>query len=217
VAFEEVMVAVEGKGFAKVHQQYSPNGLVPCVHDDDGTIVWDSLAIAEYLAERSPAGAVWPENPRARVLARCISAEMHSGFGDVRATMPMNIKTRVAGMELSEKVAQQVERIEELWTDARTTYGVPSGAGPYLFGKFTAADAFYAPIVWRFFCYNVPLKSALARQYVADMLRDTFMKEWEAGALAETNPIPHYDEAAVSQGGGLRAPSDEVKATAGTV
>lgn len=178
------------------------------MHLQDGTVVWDSLAIAEYVHEY--VAGVWPSDPKARAHARCIAAEMHSGFGDLRGAMPMNIKMRLIGKEPSAKVASQIERITQIFTDARTRFGIPSGKGPYLFGAFSAADAFYAPVVWRFVTYNVRLATPEARAYVAAMRADPFMREWEAGALAETSAIGHYDTASGELGGRARTEDEEV-------
>lgn len=202
---------VAGRGVdLALHGKYSPSGLVPVLHVDAETTVWDSLAIAEYANELA-GGRAWPADAKARAHARCVTAEMHSGFPDLRAAMPMNIKMRLVGKpagEVSEKVKSQLERITAIFTDARLKYGVPSGH-PYLFGAFSAADAFYAPVVWRIVSYNVRLGTPEARAYVAAMRADPFMKEWETAALAETNPIGHYDVAAVELGGGRVRTDDE--------
>lgn len=200
--FEPVSVEVEGRGFNPKHLEYSPSGLVACLHCPDDERVWDSLAISEWLAERSPPGTVWPLDARARAFARCIAAEMHAGFGDVRATLPCNIKMRLEGRPLDERTALQVRRIATIWTEARARFGAPSGAGPFLFGAFGAADAMYAPVVSRFITYNVDLAGwPEAQAYAAAIAAHPLYREWEALALAETNPIAHYDEAALALGG----------------
>ena len=200
--FDDVCVEVEGRGFNPKHLAYSPSGLVACLHCPGGERVWDSLAIAEWLAERSPPGAVWPINAAARTLARCVAAEMHGGFGDVRANLPCNIKMRLEGRPLNERTALQVQRIAGIWAEARERFGAPSGAGPYLFGAFGAADAMYAPVVSRFITYNVDLAAWPAAQaYAAAIAAHPLYREWEALALAETNPIGHYDVAALELGG----------------
>lgn len=200
--FVEESVELEGRGFNPRHQAYSPSGTVPCLHMPDGEQVWDSLAISEWLAELSPAGTVWPAAADARAFARCISAEMHGGFGEVRANLPCNFKKRLAGASLSERTQQQVDRILQLWTEARGRFGVPSGAGPYLFGSFGASDAMYAPVVARFISYNVDLSAyPVALEYAAAIAAHPLYREWEAAALKETNPIVHYDETAHRIGG----------------
>ena len=214
--FDEICIEVEGGGFNPRHQAYSPSGLVPCLHDTEtGQRVWDSLGIAEWLAERLPAGCVWPADPAARAYARCIALEMHSGFPDVRANMPCNFKMRLNGGPMSDKTALQVERIATIWAEARAKYGIPSGAGPYLFGAFSAADAMYAPVVSRFVSYNVSLDAwPEAKAYAAAMLNNAFYKQWEAAALVETNPIGHYDETALRVGNGRREGKCSLEAAA---
>lgn len=130
VDFEEVIVPVSGKGVhAGLHRQYSPSGLVPCLHDEE--IIWDSLAIAEYMAEQHP--SMWPAEKAARARARCISAEMHGGFSDVRTNMPMNVKKRLSGKPLTKEVQANVDRIQMLWSECRQKYG---SGGSFLFGSF---------------------------------------------------------------------------------
>jgi glutathione S-transferase len=206
-AFTEERVEVEGGGVNAKHLAYSPSGLVPCLHLPDGSRVWDSVGIFEWLAERAPAGSVWPADPAARAYARCITLEMHAGFGDLRAGLPCNFKMRLVGYEaLPERVAANVARVAGIWAEARATYGAPSGEGPFLFGRFTAADAMYAPVVSRFISYNVDLAAwPAAAAYAAAVAAHPLYREWEAAALAETNPIAHYDEAALRLGRGRRA------------
>ena len=207
--FEEVPVDVEGKGFNTKHLAYSPSGLVPCILTPDGQQVWDSMGIAEWLAERTPPGTVWPVDPVARAFARCVALEMHSGFVDVRAGMPCNFKMRTNGAQLSDKAKEQLERIATIWTEARTRIGKPSGAGPYLFGVFSAADAMYAPVVSRFITYNIDLKRwPIALEYAATMYNNAHYQTWAASALLETNAIGHYDEAALKLGNGARPQSE---------
>ncbi len=198
IAFEERVVPVAGRGASDLHREYSDNGLVPCLHDD-GFRVWDTLAIAEYLGERHP--GLWPADARARARARSISAEMHAGFGALRSAMPMNIKMRLRGAPLSAAVAADVARILACWRDARERFApmAAGGPGPYLFGGFSIADAMFAPVVWRFHTYAVPLDAGAAA-YRDAMLSHPAMREWEAAALAETVSLP-YDEVAADFGG----------------
>ena len=139
---------------------------------------------------------------------------MHSGFTHLRSGMPCNIKFRCVGLpasSYSEGLLQDIARIEEIWSDARIRFaGANSDGttnsnekGPYLFGVFTAADAYYAPVVWRFNTYNVKLTNPVAKKYMEMMLNDEFMKEWEAEALAEGDEkaIQHYDESTRRIGG----------------
>lgn len=203
--FEDRLVELEGRGFNPKHFTYGPAGTVPALHlPDGGGVVWDSLAIMEWLAERMPAGSVWPADPAARAYARCIAAEMHGGFGEVRSNLPCNFKMRVVGAPLAERTRQQVDRILQIWTEARTRWGAPSGAGPFLFGAFGAADAMYAPVVSRFITYNVDLSGyPVALEYAAAIAAHPLYREWEAAALAETGDkaLAHYDEATRALGG----------------
>ena len=196
IPFDERMVSVSGRGVSDDHRQYSGNGLVPCLHDD-GFQVWETLAIAEYLAERHP--GIWPAGALARARARSVSAEMHSGFAALRGAMPMNIKLQLRGRPVDVAVQADIDRITEVWSECRQQFGQ---GGPWLFGRFSAADAMYAPVVWRFWTYNVPL-SASAEAYRDAMLGLPAMKLWQMGALAEEACIPECD-ALVADFGGVR-------------
>lgn len=212
IAFDEQVVGVAGRGASDLHRAYSDSGLVPCLHVRGmpaaaGTAfqVWDTLAIAEFLAEQHPDLALWPKDTLARARARSVSAEMHSGFGALRSAWGMNIKMRLKGAPLSADVAADVARVEAIWRDARENFAAASGtSGPYLFGDFSVADAMFAPVVFRFFSYAAPL-TALSQAYVQTMLAHPAMRAWEAAALAETSALAHYDEAALTQFGGPRA------------
>lgn len=204
VSFEENVIAVEGIGYNARLLSVSPSGLVPCLIDGDQS-VWDSMAIAEFMHERLGPGKVWPADPVARTHARCISAEMHSGFPDVRAELSMNIgyvlPSGAPPVALSPRCTAQLGRIFELWRDARTRFGVPSGAGPFLFGAFSAADAMYAPIAFRIRTYGVRVDEPVAAAYVAALLGDAHMSEWERAALVETDgTVAKYDATAAALG-----------------
>ena len=194
IAFEEKLVPLTGAG---THTAYSSNGLVPCLHDDDFQ-VWDTLAIAEFLHDAHPELNIWPTDKKARARARSISAEMHSGFAAMRNAMTMNIKFRLKGTTPSADVAANITRIQAIWTDARRDF---AGDKPYLFGDFSAADAMFAPVVWRFETYNVPL-DAVAQDYVNTMLAHPAMQAWKVGALADES-LAHYD-VVLEQYGGVR-------------
>ncbi|KAA3652322.1 MAG: glutathione S-transferase family protein [Proteobacteria bacterium] len=195
IPFEAHQVEVSGKGAHAGHRAYSANGLVPCLHVD-GFQVWDTLAIAEFLAERHP--GLWPTDPLARARARSVSAEMHSGFGALRTAMPMNIKLRLKGKTPSAEVQADIDRVAEIWTQARTAFA--GDAGPYLFGEFSIADAMYAPVVMRFVTYNVALPP-VAAAYRDAMLAHPAMREWIEGAQAETVALAGYDGVAEAYGG----------------
>ena len=177
--FEEVLEPFKSTGSNPKFLDFSPSGLVPCLHDGDN-VVWDSLAIAEYLAERHP--HMWPSDDAARAFARSIVCEMHSGFRDLRSDMTMCIKERVDVRPWSPALAANVRRVESLWTQARERFGQ---RGPYLFGEFSIADCFYAPVAFRFQTYGVA-PGGPAGEYLRSVLAHPFVREWEAAALAET-------------------------------
>lgn len=195
IPFSTVKVSLTGQGVSERHKAYSASGLVPCLHDSP-LQVWDSLAIAEYLAERCP--QMWPEHPDLRARARCISAEMHSGFSALRSQLPMNIRLRVQGATPDAALSRDLERLFTLWREARAM----AEHGPYLFGPFSIADAMYAPVVWRLSSYNVAVPDDL-QAYVQTLLRHPAMQEWRREALAEQERIG--DEAALlARFGGAR-------------
>lgn len=177
IPFEErLMVFADGPN-APVFSQFSPTAKVPCLHAE-GLVVWDSLAIIEFLADRHD--GVWPEEPAARAWARCAAAEMHSGFATLRNDCSMTVGQRVRLHTLSERLLADIARIDQLWCEGLQRFG-----GPFLAGNaFTAVDAFYAPVVFRVRAYGLPL-SLLAAAYVERMLAHPVLLEWEAAALAE--------------------------------
>lgn len=205
--FAEQMSSVAGRGPNDLHRGYSQNGLVPCLHIENGFQIWDTLAIAEFLAEAFPEKQLWPTDRLARARARSVSAEMHSGFGNLRSAMGMNIKMRLNGVTPSAEVAADIARINEIWTNARREFGAHSDQ-PYLFGAFSIADAMFAPVIWRFHSYNVAAHAELSdesRAYLAAMLAHPQMQAWEQAALAEDVVLAHYDTAALANFGGVRS------------
>jgi glutathione S-transferase len=185
-AFTEKLVSLSANDQDGAYKQFSPSGLVPCLVDtgtSPETVVWDSLAIAEYLAERHP--AMWPPDARARAWARSICAEMHSGFRALRNEMAMCIKERVDVRPWSAGLQRDIDRICAIWAETRTRFG---GAGGLLFGSFCAADAFYGPVAFRFRTYGVTPGGA-AGEYLLSLLAHPYMRVWEQGALAETEVI----------------------------
>jgi glutathione S-transferase len=147
---------------------------------DDGLTIWDSLAIVEYLADRFPEKELWPVDPAARAVARSMCAEMHSGFATLRGSLTMNFFARFPGRGWNVKVQREIDRIVEMWTDARARFG---SAGPFLFGKFSIADAYFAPVAQRFYGYTIPLPPAL-QSYVDMILTLPAVQEWAADARA---------------------------------
>lgn len=179
--FEDIVVSLGGQTPNPAYT-FSPNGLVPCLHDGD-IVVWESLAIAEYLAERH--AGMWPEAGEARAFARSMCAEMHAGFRDLRNDMTMCIRERLDVRPWSDALQRDIARIESLWTEARKRFG---GGGPHLFGRFTIADAFFAPVAFRFQTYAVEPKG-VAGDYCKALLAHPWLREWEKAALAETEVI----------------------------
>jgi glutathione S-transferase len=180
IAFDEVVISLDVPDFKSRVSKLSGTGKVPAL-DDNGTHVWESLAILEYLAERFPAARLWPADPAARACARAISSEMHAGFVPLRRACPMNMWRPVKKRELNDEAVANVRRIETMWADCRTRYGA---GGPFLFGPFCAADAMYAPVVARFHTYDVEVDAA-ARAYMAAMRALPAWREWETAALKE--------------------------------
>ena len=181
IAFEEVQLKFGDSGPAKGIEHYSPTGKVP-VLVIDGDVVWDSLAICETVAERHPEKQLWPADLRARRVARSICAEMHSGFPALRTAMPMNIRNRYPGKGLTPESRRDIERIVQLWTACRSQH---AAGGPLLFGRFTIADAYYAPVVTRFQTYAVSLPPA-AQAYCDAVLSLRAVREWMEAARRET-------------------------------
>lgn len=172
---------------------FSPSGKVPCLHDGGGEVVWDSLAIMEYLAERHE--GVWPspENASARAFARCAASEMHSSFAAIRDECSMNVGLRVElPRPLSDDLQRDVDRLSGLFKYGIETYGGPWLAGP----SFTAADAFYAPIASRCITYGLEMQGAEAKAYIERLFNHPAIQAWIQDGILETAREPeHEDEA----------------------
>ena len=179
IAFREVLIPLDTEEFAARIGALSPTRRVPVLHVD-GLVIWDTLAIAEFLHEQNPAAGLWPQDKAARARARSVSAEMHSGFMDLRSSMPMDVRGRHK-VQSTPAVEIDVARIDALWNDCRATYG---RGGDYLFGAWCAADAMYAPVVSRFRTYGVEL-SAGARRYADAVWQWPALKTLVAEAAAE--------------------------------
>ena len=160
------------------------NGKVPVLLDGT-TEVWDSLAILEFLGERFPGTRAWPEDSEARAVARSVCAEMHSSFGALRSEAPMNLRRRFPGYRLSEAALADVRRILAVWRYCRDRH---APEGPWLFGRFTIADAMYAPVVMRFRGIPVDL-DARATDYCRTVERDPSVREWIRRGLAESHVV----------------------------
>ncbi len=187
--YEEVVIQLDRPDTAERIRAHSPAGRVPVVHDGD-LVVWDSLAVCEYLAERFPSAGLWPADGRARAVARSISAEMHSGFQALRSAMPMNLRRQQPLASPGADVLADVARIRALW---RELLEQPRD-GEFLFGRFGIADAMYAPVIGRFRSYGVALDGPEAR-YADAVWRHPAVVKWLEGAAAEQARIPKYDGA----------------------
>lgn len=183
VPFSEKLVRMLVPETPKALAKYKATGKLPLlVHN--GLVVWDTLAILEYAAETWPAKAVWPKNKKARARARSICAEMHSSFGALRNACPMNLRRekKLPPGGLSDAVAKDVARIETIWSECRKQFGK---GGPFLFGKFSAADAMFAPICARFDTFTIPV-SKTSRVYMDVVFATPAFQQWKSDAAKET-------------------------------
>ena len=185
IAFEERALMLFTEQFRAEVGKVSAAGRVPVLLED-GFAVWDSLAIAEFVAERFPDKPVWPRDPKDRARARSICAEMHAGFGALRSHLPMNVEARLHGVLWNNDVQHDIERIVSMWSELRAEH---RARGPFLFGEFGAADAFYAPVASRFVTYAVKLPPACSA-YVDAVIDLPSMKQWTADALHENCFLP---------------------------
>jgi glutathione S-transferase len=186
IAFSEERIPLYGPDSKDRILAFSPAGKVPCLVDGDLRI-WDSLSICEYLAERNL--SLWPQDRAARAYARSISAEMHSGFQHLRTHMSMNIRKRYPGKGRTPEVLAEIARIADMWSECRVRFGA---GGPFLFGRFSIADAMYAPVVLRFRTYEVELPSE-ARAYAEAILALPALQEWIAAAASESESLPQFE------------------------
>lgn len=182
--FEEELIPLYQADSKPKLLERAPHGKVPALHDE-GLVIWDSLAIVEYLAEQFPGVPVWPRETEARAIARSVACEMHSGFSALRTHMPMNLRAALPGKGRRPEVIEDIERVQDLWQDCRERYGE---GGPFLFGEFCAADAFFAPVVTRFVTYEVPLADACA-DYRDAILGLPAMQEWYSAGVQEAERI----------------------------
>jgi glutathione S-transferase len=193
IAFEEKLIPFPSTNAFEAFRPISPTGRVPALHDGD-LVVWDSLAIAEYLAERHP--GVWPSDAKARAFARSAAAEMHSGFSTLRTTCGMNCGLRVRLGPMSAQLTKDVARISELWNEGLRRFGGPFLAGPI----FTNVDAFFAPVAYRAQTYGLPFEGAAA-EYVQRLLALPGMQSWYAAALVEPWREIGHEEEIIAAGG----------------
>ncbi|WP_431470029.1 glutathione S-transferase family protein [Sphingosinithalassobacter sp. LHW66-3] len=189
--FEEVVVPLYDENWDRRREgdEFAPSsGKVPILWDDD-VVVWDSLAIVEYLNEKSGGDRFWPEDMAARAMARSMAAEMHSGFSALRKKHSMNIRQVYAPRMPDPDVLQELGRIMELWAQARARYG---GDGEFLFGEFGAADIMFAPVVTRIVTYSLPVPR-FAPAYMSAVLQHPWMQDWIAAAQEEDWVIEQYE------------------------
>jgi glutathione S-transferase len=180
IPFEEVIIPIHTPETPAAIAKYSPAGKVPVLVDGE-TVIWESIAILEYLAERFPDAKLWPADLVARAHARAISSEMHSGFSALRQHCPMNLKRKRA-RALTPEVDADVRRITEMWRDARARFGA---GGDFLFGAFSAADCMYAPVATRFVSYGIDVDPVSAA-YVEAIYALPAFKDWQQAAFEET-------------------------------
>jgi len=180
IPFEESVIPLLDENWPRAIAGVSPSLKVP-VLKHGAQVIWESLAILEYLAETFPEARLWPDEAATRAVSRAISAEMHAGFAALRTHMPLNVRKSLPGRGRAEGVEADIDRVCEIWRDARARFG---SGGPFLFGPFTNADAMFAPVVSRFETYGVPL-DGVCRAYAEAILSLDAMRAWSEGARAE--------------------------------
>jgi glutathione S-transferase len=179
LSFTERLIPLDTPEFARDVAIISPTRRVPVLRNDD-LLVWDSLAICEYVCEL--AGRGWPAAQDARAVARAVSAEMHAGFSILRSQWPMNARAVGRRTAANPERTADITRVEELWADCRRRFGA---GGPWLFGEYSVADAMYAPVVLRLRTYGAHLRET-STEYVTTVLGDNHMQDWLAAAEAES-------------------------------
>ena len=189
IPFQEVRILLDRADTANNIADYSACGRVPVLLAGAIT-VWDSLAICEYLAEQFPEKQLWPQDVAARAMARSICAEMHSGFTGLRNAMSMNIRMSFPGRGRTAAAQADIGRISEIWEECLARFGHHQ----FLFGAFSIADAYFAPVVMRFRTYGVVLAPALSA-YCERVLAHPAVASWVSAALAETERAPKHDVA----------------------
>lgn len=185
IPFQETVISLNAPDFKPRLQKISGTGKVPVLIDGD-VHVWESLAILEYLAETFPDRQLWPSQRAARAHARAISSEMHAGFTSFRRNCPMNFARRVQRRDLTPEAAADAKRIDAMWSDCRARFG---GEGPFLFGKFSAADAMYAPVVSRFRTFAIEVGQT-SSAYMEAVMALSAWSEWREAALREPWVLP---------------------------
>jgi glutathione S-transferase len=184
ISFEEIRVPLSTPDSHTELKKYSDAAKVPVLLDK-GSVIWDSLAICEYVSEQYLDGKAWPFDPMDRALARSCCAEMHSSFFLVRGEMPMNCRAVNRRIDINEELQKEISRIDTIWKDLLTRY---SSVGPYLFGEFSIADCMFAPLVFRFNTYDIAI-SDVSRNYMQTMLDHSDMQRWLEDGRQEKEKI----------------------------
>ncbi len=191
VKFDEKRLALDTDEFRGEIAHWSPTGCVPVLHDAD-QVVWDSLAICEYVNERWLDGRAWPAHLSLRALARCAAAEMHSGFSALRQQLPMNCSRKPDGYQWDAAARRDIDRVQALWGSLRDATQRAGVAGPFLCGEFSIVDAMFAPVCVRFRGYGVAL-APQSKAYVDAMYALPSMREWIAAGIAEPERLAKYE------------------------
>lgn len=188
IAFDEVLIPLYEPQSRAELLRHSPSGKVPALKHGD-VVVWESLAIGEYLAELVPQAGLWPGDAAARAVARAAGTEMHAGFANLRRHLPMNMRSIFAGREIIPEIQADLDRIAAIWRDCRRRYGA---GGNYLFGAFTIADAMYAPVVSRLRTYRITLDDE-AQAYADSLWAYPALQEWVAAANDEPMVVERFE------------------------
>ena len=192
--FDEITVPLYDEEWDRKHSgdEFAPSGGKVPILWDDKTVIWDSLAIVEYLADKTDRARYWPEEEAARGMARSMAAEMHSSYANLRRECPMNVRKVFPARKLTDDTIHEIKRILDLWAEARARHG---SGGPYLFGTFGAADIMFAPVVTRFITHSISVPN-FAQAYVGAILGHPWMVDWINAAQEEPWVIENYEQPA---------------------
>lgn len=192
IPFEDTVIAMYKDNTRDRMLSFGPTAKVPVLTDGD-VVVWESLAIVEYVAERFPDKEIWPRDPAARAHARAAASEMHASFMGLRSACPMNLTARFDPKDRGSEVTADIARLAELWGESRERFGA---SGPFLYGAFSAADAMFSPVVTRLDTYQLDVTSDM-RAYMDAVLNHPAFLAWKADAYQEPWFLPHYEEGEV--------------------
>jgi glutathione S-transferase len=184
IPFDEVRIALSMENTPAEIAKYTDAGMVPVLQDKD-LVVWDSLAICEYISEKYLNGKGWPADAKDRAQARSYCAEMHSGFFDLREAMPMNCRAANRRVPVTAELEEDISRIDSIWTGLRTKH---ANDGPWLFGEFSIADCMFAPVVFRFATYNVTVSES-SKNYIKNVLENPKIQLWLQQAKEEVETL----------------------------